>query len=154
LPFKLIDYDDLYMGSSLLAICGCGYEARAFIGSSRASHGRVFVFPHRCHDCSKLVNVDLHKQPVACPECAGQNIEQYGLRTPVKPRAPKPSWYQRLFRSPEPNEYEPPEVPANLVSATYCYVLESKFALFSDGNLCPKCGQVSLQFELPDISFD
>ena len=139
------------MGSCLLAICSCGYEARASIGSTRSSHGQVFVYPFRCESCSALVNVDLLKQPVCCPGCGSKTIEQYGLRTPTKKKTPKRGWLQRLFEGPMA---QLPEAPANQVSAAYCYVLKSNFTLFADGNQCPKCWQSELKFEVPDVSFD
>lgn len=143
------------MGVSLHVSCVCGYEARASIGSTRVSHGQVFVYPHRCESCSALVNVDLLKQPVCCPNCGSKTIEQYGLRTPTRTKAPKPNWLRRLFQPPPIQEAsESPEAPTNQVDASYCYVLKSDFSLFADANQCPKCGQPSLIFQPPDVMFD
>ena len=143
------------VGSGLQAICGCGYEARAVIGSTKRDHGRVFIFPHRCDACRSLINVDLLKQTAICPLCSSDKISRYGLCKPKRPKVKIRSWLQGLF-GPKAQEAAPSGLsdPGGVVSATYCFALRSDFLLSAEGNQCPQCGQYELSFESPDMSFD
>lgn len=143
------------MGSGLQAICSCGYESRAVIGSTKHDHGRVFVYPHRCDACRSLVNVDLLKQPAKCPVCSSDKISRYGWCKPDRPKGTIRSWLQRLF-DPQAQEAAPSGLcdPVRVMSATYSFALRSDFLLYAEGNECPQCGQYDLSFEPPDVTLD
>lgn len=143
------------MGSGLQAICSCGYEARAVIGSAKRDYGRVFIFPHRCDACRSLVNVDLLKRPVVCPVCLSDKISRYGWCKPRRSKGTSLGWLQRLFGSGAQEAGSSGlNDPGEVVSATYCFALRADFLLSAVGNQCPQCGQHDLSFESPDMSFD
>ena len=143
------------MGNSLRAICDCGYEGRAVIGSTRHDHGRVFMYPHRCGPCGELVNVDLLGQSAACLFCAGDNITRYGSRTSSERKTAGQGWLQRLLAPhPRMDAKKPVEITCGEAHLTYCHSLQSEFHLPATGNTCPKCGQSCLTFDPPDITTD
>ena len=143
------------MGKSLRAVCDCGYEGCAVIGSTRHDHGLVFMYPHRCGSCGELVNVDLLGQSAACLFCAGDNITRYGSRTSSESKTAGQGWLQRLL-APHPRmcAEKPVETTDAEADVTYCHSLQSEFHLPATGNTCPKCGQSCLTFDPPDITTD
>ena len=143
------------MGTSLQALCICGFEGRAAIGSSRREHGIVFRFPHHCKTCQALVNVDMLNAPLVCPTCASDQITRYGWAIPTSRKSHR-NWYQRLFglKPPEPPKPVTAPDPEDTVSSSYCYRLQTTFELTAEGNQCPNCDATTLRFEQPDMYFD
>lgn len=144
------------MGSSLQAVCPCGYEARAAIACSRVDHGRVFMFPHACRACGELVNVDLLADSATCPKCSSTQLTRFGVAEPNRKKSVRRNWFHKLFLPKTPREPEAGMQPVaqNSVSSTYCYNLRTTFHLLAEGNQCPKCNQPTLTFEYPDIRVD
>jgi hypothetical protein len=144
------------MGAFFQAVCSCGYEALAATGSSRANHGRVFLFAHACSPCGELVNVDLLANPATCPKCSGTLLRRFGIAVPNKKVSSRLDWLLKPFMPTirKDSESETRSIAENPVTSTYCYNLKTTFHLPADGNQCPKCNQPNLKFEYPCVQID
>jgi hypothetical protein len=63
------------MGHISSAVChGCGYEARAVIGNSRANFRTVATFPVSCNVCKAVTSANFMKTPLTCDRCAKPDV--------------------------------------------------------------------------------
>ncbi len=54
------------MGSSVTALCRCGFSAACTIGGSMRSHLTHSYFPYRCSPCG-IVSVNIAADEIVCP---------------------------------------------------------------------------------------
>lgn len=119
------------MGSSVKAVCKCGYEGSFAIGGGMISFETVCEFPCLCKKCNQIVECNLLNKRVACPECKSTRVVPYD----DKQLCGKPgtvvvtSWNmeKRLGRELE------------LTNGTY---------------FCPKCQKFDLEFQDEGICWD
>ena len=130
------------MGIQFKATCGCGYTGITSVGSSRAMHGKVSDFPHRCNQCREAVSVDLLADPICCPKCGGNDIVSYAAKTkcasPWMLRLISNHWLAKLgYHTPTEEQH-----------GDYCYPLDRHSAILWGKHPCPKCNAQGLQFSV------
>jgi len=67
------------MASKNRAHCACGFEKMIQVGGTRLSFQNFSTFPHFCKSCG-LVEANVAKNPVCCPDCKSQNIPAMAQR--------------------------------------------------------------------------
>lgn len=122
------------MASVHLATCKCGFEKEITVGGLMEGFADNSTFPYYCQLCGLVeANIaDLLGQTAdnpttaaTCPECGNKHIDQYG----------KP--------------------PASLITRAKRQTLQAwNFQANQDGNLCPSCKQMTLQFMPAHVYFD
>lgn len=65
------------MGMAVDATCGCGLEAEIMIGAGFSDFPNVCLFPALCRHCERLVEANLAREPVLCPECGATPVIPY-----------------------------------------------------------------------------
>ena len=114
------------MGSRHSASCPCGYLNNVNIGGSRATFMTDSEFPFYCEK-DGLVSVNFRNVPFACPWCKSSEIKQYGL---------------------------PPVSLAPTNGKRWPDLQVSSLEAYFEGNLCPKCKEMTLVFSGVDMLFD
>lgn len=135
------------MGEGLKAQCSCGYEGYGTVGSTRATSGKVFRFPHHCNQCKAVVSPDLLAENVCCPKCGSKDMGTYEATskrcTELFGRLLGPKWRKRQGLHLQFEE----------ASDASCYQLKRDLCVMKQGNYCPQCRQNTMQFWL-DCQFD
>jgi hypothetical protein len=65
------------MGSSVEAICECGYSTSTLIGGGMMSFQTTCYFPCLCEHCRNIVPVNLLAPEPRCPQCDATKIKPY-----------------------------------------------------------------------------
>jgi len=65
------------MGSQALAHCDCGLTATSLIGGGRSDFQENCWFPAACRGCNQVVEVNLLKPPLRCPDCNSLEVTSY-----------------------------------------------------------------------------
>jgi len=111
------------MGSCHHASCECGFKTSIQIGGNMRTHKEDSRFPCYCEKCG-LVEVNVAKSALECPQCESLNIVPYGdlkISEPIE-RSPTIQWGN--FKAP------------------------------GKGNLCPVCKNKTLTFGSSYLMFD
>ena len=129
------------MGTELTGRCKCGYTDKVYIGSGRASHGKVFKYPHYCNSCNSVTSVEMLADEKKCSNCSGTNIQSYEADT-------KTLSYKSLLN----------RLPTELLAKTgyhrtdivheesFCYPLKKTFVLTRGMHYCPRCKEFGMTF--------
>ena len=128
------------MGTEVIGKCGCGYEARASIGSSRAQHGKVFYFPHFCEGCNQIVSVDTLSESPTCRHCGGTSLVSYEAKStkvanPLLERLDANTLHSRGHH-----------LSSEELSPSFCFKQNKTYVLLRKRNHCPKCSGNELSF--------
>ena len=124
------------MGQEILAGCAlCGYSPGSVsVGGTRGGFRTYNPFPAICNDCHSVTSVNRRETPLACTECNGTNVIEYGdaTRESGKPTVdetpPVEEVLDNVLRPPSGNKY--------VTKTPWC-----------DGrHLCPKCNQYGFEF--------
>lgn len=142
------------MGSSVKALCPCGFSATYRVGGAMLSHRTHSYFPYRCSPCG-IVSVNIAADELVCPNRKAHKItriagsqrerleaedarlapkkktllEKIGLRVPKASSAPNPT-------------------SANVVCQW------GDHELYDQPYQCPYCRQQTLRFTDAGIRFD
>jgi hypothetical protein len=65
------------MGSQSFAFCNCGLRATTLIGGGFSDFQENCRFPALCRGCNQVVEVNLLKPPLSCPECTSREVIPY-----------------------------------------------------------------------------
>ncbi|WP_242203241.1 hypothetical protein [Aestuariivivens insulae] len=65
------------MGSTVKAICKCGYEKESSVGGGMLNYRTVQYFPCYCTNCKDLVEGNLKAEPLVCPDCNSRKVIPY-----------------------------------------------------------------------------
>ena len=106
------------MATGYEATCECGYQSGGLIGGLRNTHMQKSQFPFYCEK-DGLVNVNFRENPITCPWCQSPEIKPYGLPPISILPTDKKAW---------------PSIQA------------WDYKAYKDGNLCPQCKKMTLQF--------
>jgi hypothetical protein len=112
------------MASKNRAHCVCGYEKMIQVGGIRLSFRDFSTFPHFCKSCG-LVDANVAKKPVYCPECQSTDITAYGTET-----------------------------LANYTQSGNSTIQHFLYRAQHNGNFCPHCKEFTLIFEAASVLFD
>jgi DNA-directed RNA polymerase subunit RPC12/RpoP len=72
--------DDLTEATLSAVFCWCDechYAARLEIGADALNVSVRCLFPSYCEDCRDIVEADLFRAPLACPDCGGERVTPY-----------------------------------------------------------------------------
>jgi RNA polymerase subunit RPABC4/transcription elongation factor Spt4 len=71
------------MGSQVIASCDCGLQATILIGCGMLDFPNVCLFPAHCKHCKRVVEANLARKPVCCPDCGDADVTSYGDSAPI-----------------------------------------------------------------------
>ena len=110
--------------SAVICWCNeCRFAAHLPIGADPANIGVRCLFPGYCEDCRDIVEADLLKEPVQCPDCRGDRVIAYD--NPL------------LLGEPSEDEVVSWNVADRL----------GRVLVLTDGTyLCPECSRFTLRF--------
>lgn len=136
------------MGTQVEAKCPCGYCSTASIGSGRRNHGKVFYYPHLCHDCHIVETVDILSGALKCSKCGGVNLSSYGQ--PIK-ELPYGRW--NIFKAwlagdVRRHKQEKQAVQGRIFDSSYCYRTRTTYVITTEPSVCPACQESKLVFSL------
>jgi hypothetical protein len=112
------------MASKNRAHCACGFEKMIQVGGTRLSFQNFSTFPHFCKSCG-LVEANVAKNPVCCPDCQSTDITAYGTET-----------------------------LANYIQSGTSTIQHFLYRAQHKGNLCPQCNEFTLMFDAASVLFD
>ena len=114
------------MGSFHTAHCPCGFKGGVSVGGNRATYMTDSVFPFYCEK-DGLISVNFREEPYKCTWCKSTDIKHYGVPPVSLPPEGERPW---------------PTLQA------------WDFKAYREGNLCPKCKQMTLVFGGAEMLFD
>jgi ribosomal protein L37AE/L43A len=129
------------MGTELTGACKCGYGDKVYIGSGRASHGKLFKYPHSCNTCNSLTSVDMLAVAPSCSHCNSKDIRSYAANT-------KTLSYKSLLN----------RFPTELLAKTgyhrtdvvhdesFCYPIKKTYVFLRGNHHCPRCNENTMTF--------
>ena len=112
------------MASKNRVHCICGFEKTIQVGGTRFSFQDFSTFPHFCKSCG-MVEANVAKDPVRCPECQSTVITAYGTET-----------------------------LANYMQSGTSTIQHFLYKAQHNGNLCPQGNEFTLIFDAANILFD
>jgi len=119
------------MGSSVNALCECGYQASSLIGGGMANFMEVCHFPFLCEQCREIVEVNLLEKKLRCPKCSSKSVIPYDDK--------------KLLGKAGKLEVASWNMEEQL----------GRVLRLTDGKyLCPSCGEYKLSFAPGDILWD
>ena len=65
------------MGTAVYATCECGLETEITIGAGFSDFPHVCLFPALCRQCERVIEANLAREPVRCPECGTTQVTPY-----------------------------------------------------------------------------
>ena len=65
------------MATEYIASCSCGYEADAFVGSTRMRFKTEDFYPALCEECNEVVSTNRLGAPSPCPKCGTARVVPY-----------------------------------------------------------------------------
>ena len=119
------------MGTSVVAECSCGYHAPGSVGGGMTDFEDVCWYPCLCEGCHAMVNVNLLAMPLRCPKCSSDKVTAYDdARLSLPPES------QELYSIADWDMTPRIDRPLILTNGRY---------------RCPKCDQMSLQFQMSGL---
>ncbi len=112
------------MGQRIKAYCKCGFGSNIKIGGGRIDFKTTNYFPCYCENCVQLIEVNLKKDPLTCPNCNDGNILPYN--------------HSQLIG--ENGDY--------IIARTF------EMSITNGYYYCPKCESFSLQFQSGGLFWD
>lgn len=139
------------MASLLNYKCDCGYQGDAWVGSTRATHGKSFWFPFMCLDCEAVTSVDVLAQPLNCPDCCDCHLLQFGVKILIPPL--KMPWaFLKLLSLKRWREIKLLNaLTKHHVAMAYEGNKDVTYGLFHKDYPCPKCKEDGLRFSLTTL---
>lgn len=129
------------MGTELTGKCKCGYTEKVYIGSGRASHGKLFQYPHYCNSCHSLTSADMLADEQICNHCNSKDIHSYAATTKTL------SYKSLLNRLPTEvltrTGYHRTDV---VHEESFCYPIKKTFVFLRGAHYCPSCTEESMTF--------
>ena len=113
------------MSSTHNAHCQCGFIAFVCVGGLRATFKSKCYFPYYCNSCG-IVDVNTANKNLICPKCKTTKVVAYGDKSI--------------------SNYKNEEI----IPSIQCF----KNRAFKNGNLCPKCKNLTLTFDYADVLYD
>ena len=119
------------MGTSVFATCTCGYHAEGSVGGGMSDFQDVCLFPCLCEGCHEMVDTNLFSTPLRCPTCGSDKVTAYD----------------------DARLSEPPESEGLFPVADWDATprLARELQLTNGRYRCPKCGQMSMKFEMSGL---
>ena len=119
------------MGSSVTAHCQCGLQETVDVGGGMETFEAVCFFPCLCGKCRSVVQVNLLKRRLRCPNCRSGKVIPYD----------------------DPQVLG--EAGQNVVAGWDVSDVLGRELELTDGKYrCPKCGKMSLRFEDAGVCWD
>lgn len=112
------------MGSQIKAICKCGYNKTSLIGGGKLNYKTTEYFPCLCGNCNEIVQSNLRKEKLICPNCSSFKISPYNTK--------------KLIGT----------IGENIIERSFDNILTDGFYK------CPKCKEMLLQFFREGIIWD
>ena len=66
------------MGSVKKVVCPCGFQSAVKVGGGMRNFRENSTFPFYCENCG-LVEVNVTKEELNCPNCNSLDVKQYGI---------------------------------------------------------------------------
>lgn len=139
------------MGTQVEAKCACGYSSTTKIGSGRRDHGKVFYYPHQCHDCHALVTIDILSEGPKCSQCGCSNLSSYGQ--PIK-ELPYGRWnIFKAWLTGDVRRYkrEMQAVQGRIFDSSYCFRTRTTYVITTGPKICPACQKSTLIFSVASL---